>query len=193
MKALTLYQPWASLVAKGLKTVETRSWATRHRGLLAIHASTNRRFVVDQLAFPATKDLQAELKEHEVIPVGGIVAACELVDVIRTNDLAAVGWAEHGGWHRNPDGRYSVSDSELPLGNFELGRYAWLLGDIRPIEPVAARGRQRLWDWEPAHRHGSALHDHAHGFVPHSHPVRMVCRFPECEEFPTHNIHEVPA
>lgn len=42
MKALTLHQPWASLIALGYKTIETRSWATSHRGPLAIHAGTRR-------------------------------------------------------------------------------------------------------------------------------------------------------
>jgi activating signal cointegrator 1 len=39
MKALTLWQPWASLVAFGVKTIETRSWSTKYRGPLAIHAA----------------------------------------------------------------------------------------------------------------------------------------------------------
>lgn len=39
MKALTLCQPWASLIAWGEKQYETRSWSTDYRGLLAIHAS----------------------------------------------------------------------------------------------------------------------------------------------------------
>lgn len=39
IKALTLYQPWATLVAIGAKRIETRSWWTAYRGLLAIHAS----------------------------------------------------------------------------------------------------------------------------------------------------------
>jgi hypothetical protein len=43
MKALTLYQPWASLVALGHKTVETRKWATTYRGPLAIHAGISPR------------------------------------------------------------------------------------------------------------------------------------------------------
>lgn len=38
MRALTLIQPWASLVAEGRKTVETRSWPTSVRGRIAIHA-----------------------------------------------------------------------------------------------------------------------------------------------------------
>ena len=39
IKALTLWQPWASLIAWGEKQYETRSWSTEYRGLLAIHAS----------------------------------------------------------------------------------------------------------------------------------------------------------
>ncbi len=39
MKALSLTQPWASLVAIGAKNIETRSWSTGYRGWLAIHAS----------------------------------------------------------------------------------------------------------------------------------------------------------
>jgi activating signal cointegrator 1 len=39
MKALSLMQPWATLLICGEKTVETRSWRTSHRGLLAVHAS----------------------------------------------------------------------------------------------------------------------------------------------------------
>jgi hypothetical protein len=38
VKALTLHQPWASLVAVGAKTIETRSWSTLYRGPVAIHA-----------------------------------------------------------------------------------------------------------------------------------------------------------
>ncbi len=39
MKALTLHQPWASLIAEGVKTIETRSWSTKYRGPMAIHAA----------------------------------------------------------------------------------------------------------------------------------------------------------
>lgn len=43
MKALSLWQPWASLVAIGAKTIETRSWSTSYRGPLAIHAAKTSR------------------------------------------------------------------------------------------------------------------------------------------------------
>lgn len=42
MKTLTLHQPWASLIAMGVKKIETRSWGTKYRGPLAIHAGQHR-------------------------------------------------------------------------------------------------------------------------------------------------------
>jgi activating signal cointegrator 1 len=45
VKALTLHQPWASLIAVGAKRIETRNWATDYRGPLAIHASRSQRYV----------------------------------------------------------------------------------------------------------------------------------------------------
>jgi len=57
MKALSLRQPWASLIADGRKTIETRTWRTRYRGPLAIHASA---------------------RPYEDLPTGGIVAVALL-------------------------------------------------------------------------------------------------------------------
>ena len=59
MKALSLRQPWASLIADGRKTIETRTWRTRYRGPLAIHASA---------------------RPYEDLPTGGIVAVAWLYD-----------------------------------------------------------------------------------------------------------------
>jgi len=39
LKALTLWQPWASLLAGGGKMFETRSWKTNYRGPVVIHAA----------------------------------------------------------------------------------------------------------------------------------------------------------
>lgn len=73
MKALTLYQPWASLIADGRKTVETRSWGTKHRGLLAIHAGTT----VDK---EACKQFGYDPR---TIPTGCILCIVRVVDVVQ--------------------------------------------------------------------------------------------------------------
>ena len=59
IRALSLRQPWASLVADGRKTIETRTWRTRYRGTLAIHASA---------------------RPHDDLPTGGIIAIARLYD-----------------------------------------------------------------------------------------------------------------
>ena len=76
MKALTLTQPWASLVALGHKQIETRSWATRYRGPLAIHAAKG---------FPARARQFAE-EERAIgrlparIARGAVLCIVELID-----------------------------------------------------------------------------------------------------------------
>lgn len=87
---LTLSQPWATLVALGVKTIETRSWQTPYRGPLAIGAAKTR---------PATYAMQvgdyrsAPLHDGRwslvrygdgpvaTMPFGAIVAVCQLVDI----------------------------------------------------------------------------------------------------------------
>lgn len=59
MRALSLRQPWASMIANGSKTIETRTWRTNYRGPLAVHASA---------------------RPHEGLPTGGIVAVAWLDD-----------------------------------------------------------------------------------------------------------------
>ncbi len=92
MKAITLWQPWATLVALGVKTIETRSWTTAYRGPLAIHAAARRpkftdmkHLVGDQpAAWNAWYDsgMVAADGETDYMPLGAVVAICTLVDVV---------------------------------------------------------------------------------------------------------------
>lgn len=59
IKALTLYQPWATLIAIGAKKIETRSWDTKYRGPLAIHASKNEKFMKLSFLDPFFKVLKS--------------------------------------------------------------------------------------------------------------------------------------
>ena len=127
MKALSLLQPWASLVALKHKAVETRSWSTSYRGPLAIHASA--RMKPEERAFAATERAFGRLPAR--IPLGMVVATCRLVDVRRTDDA-----------------RFDVSGLERHLGNFGPGRFAWFLADVEALaEPIPAKGSLGLWEW----------------------------------------------
>lgn len=97
VKVFTLHQPWASLVALGVKTIETRSWSTKYRGPLAIHSAAKKpRNVWAQeppdVYDPIAMDRYLEISEdvHGTGsflyewrgPLGTIVATCTLVDVV---------------------------------------------------------------------------------------------------------------
>lgn len=141
MKALTLMQPWASLVAIGAKRLETRSWQTRHRGKLAIHAAkafpTNARQLCWQEPFRSVLG-QAGMAGPDELPCGMVLATCELVTIVRGGRPAALAVAA----------LLPVSPHELWFGDFSPGRYAWVLDEIKPLAaPVPARGALGLWEW----------------------------------------------
>lgn len=137
MKVITLYQPWALCMAWGLKTIETRGWATRYRGQLAIHAAGRAdgrvedsiRRVLHDLVPPEDRD--RFLAECEKLR-GHVLCIVNLHDCIPVQQVP-------------PDMRLR----EAACGNFGPGRHAWLTRGVRRIEPVKVRGKQGLWDWNP--------------------------------------------
>jgi hypothetical protein len=167
VKALTLWQPWASLVAVGAKRVETRGWSTRHRGPLAIHAAASipreARWsmapaagfggspIRDALVAAGYQITQDRRRVIHDLPTGVVVATARLVDVVPTAELlwTDIGWPDSEGWHQRADRVTWAHDAQHPFGDFRTGRYAWLLDDLQPLdEPVPAKGRQGLWNWE---------------------------------------------
>lgn len=82
MKALSVHQPYPHLMVRGEKRVENRTWTTRYRGPLAIHASKNRTMLE-----PGDADRYAAIGDPLVF--GAVVAVCELVDVVLARDAHA--------------------------------------------------------------------------------------------------------
>lgn len=159
MKALTLTQPWATLIACGAKRIETRSWGTSYRGPIAIHAAkTLARDVYpngdhDFAALCGSEPFatvligagyhadggsyQPLVPAPFALPRGVIVAVATLDRVTR---MTAQGIAELE--HRLPE--------ELAFGHYEPGRHAWVLRDPQPLKvPISTRGAQGLWDVPP--------------------------------------------
>jgi hypothetical protein len=140
MKALTLTQPWATLVAIGAKRYETRSWSTNYRGPLAIHAAKG--FPGSAMEICLEEPFKSALTEggfqngfrnlNSIDSTRGhIIATCDLVDVIRITAQNA------------PTG------SEFAFGDYTPGRYMWRLENVVTVEtPVPAKGKLSLWEWE---------------------------------------------
>lgn len=110
MKALSLYQPWASLIAVGVKTIETRSWATKYRGRLLIHAAArepDRQFVGSWLAQPCSPGDEWDMSlvdgvqvlKRLPLPLGAVVASCTLTDCVPTEALGISDLPTWRGWH----------------------------------------------------------------------------------------------
>lgn len=133
--AISLWQPWASAVAAGLKKFETRSWPTSYRGPLAIHASKqwNGELAMIHNALRAEFPAYDSTMPRMALPFGCIVATCTLANCVEID--AAL-------YHRLPA-------LEIALGNYAAGRYAWELTDVRALaEPIPARGRQGFFTVE---------------------------------------------
>ena len=147
MKAITLTQPWATLVAIGAKKIETRSWSTAYRGPLAIHAAKGWTNDVVGLVFtdPFMSILNAAgYKLFSQLPRGSIVATCNLVSVVGTRVISYSPYEWKG-----PDERvyrFDLTDQERSFGDYAPGRFAWLLADVQQLPmPVPARGALGLW------------------------------------------------
>ena len=175
MKAITLWQPWASLLACGAKQYETRSWATNYRGPIAIHAASKSIKSVYKEIFPcsdyefhpsyfAKKQFCDAIKPYGLneneMPTGCITATAELVNCWHivhhpgTNvDVAKhinIG-AELDVPKHHPDFlKYLVpTEQEMLFGDWTPGRYAWEFTNIKILDkPISAKGQQRLWNWE---------------------------------------------
>jgi hypothetical protein len=135
IRALALWQPWATLVALGVKTVETRDWpppAWLIGQRFAIHATKTQDWLHLCDDEPFSHYVSAER-----LPLGAIVATAVLA---RCAPITEQGAAELE--RRTPH--------EFAFGNYNLSegpRWAWVLRDIQPIEPaVPFRGGQRIFN-----------------------------------------------
>ena len=90
MYAITIQQPWASLIALGIKTTEYRSWSTRHRGPIAIHAAASRPHDYDELFL--SDRARRRLGPPGDLPRGCIVAVATLADVAWSEEDGCYGW-----------------------------------------------------------------------------------------------------
>lgn len=174
MKALTLWQPWASLVALGVKRIETRSWSTRYRGRIAIHAAADIHMSVNATLGIGTyrvwneggvvwwldnRQRDPESDQYWPLPFGAVVATADLVDCVPMAGYSGNPPYVFVGGRLLRNGRHHPGhvldrrerewgEDQLPYGDFAPGRWAWLLDDVTACDPIPAKGRQGLWEWE---------------------------------------------
>ena len=127
MKVLTIKEPFATLIMNEIKYIETRSWKTNYRGEIYIQASISK---IKKDIF-ARKEL-VKLFENLDMHYGYIICKACLKDCIYMDD----------NFIKN------VNHQELICGRYEIGRYAWILDDIKIINPIKVKGKLGIWNYE---------------------------------------------
>ena len=133
MKTLSIRQPWASLIVKGFKDVENRSWRTPIRGEIAIHASASKTeddwedavitaSMIQTITFSeAEKWIIESIGEFDKLPRGLIIGTVEIADCKRERRSL---------WHFNDNwGFYLQNPKELK-------------------KPILAKGKLGFWDFD---------------------------------------------
>lgn len=124
MKCLTIKQPWASLIVSGYKKYEFRSWKTKYRGKILIHAGMS-----------LEKTYIDKVKEYNLEYIkGAIIGEAEIVDCILVD--------------KNFDD-YLRNENNLVYGKDHVGSYAWKLDNIKKYkEPIYVKGKLSLWEYK---------------------------------------------
>lgn len=139
IKAISLHQPWASLIPMGLKKYETRSWSTSYTGPLLICAAkktstyqelTHCYFLTKYQQLLTDTDNYVDWDD---LPRGCVIALVDLTDCIRMTQTFI---------NQQPQ-------TELDTGDWRVGRFAWKLDNIRRIVPaIPITGKQGLFNAE---------------------------------------------
>lgn len=138
--ALSLWQPWASLIAWGEKSIETRGWSTAYRGPLAIHAAKRKPTQSDIVNMKKTffRVAAGRITKLEDLPRGAVLCIVQLEDCIPTRASLT-------------DTMLSMrlSQQEFVFGNYLPERFGWKLTLLEVFDtPVPAKGAQGMWKWE---------------------------------------------
>ncbi|MBP3558091.1 MAG: ASCH domain-containing protein [Thermoguttaceae bacterium] len=124
LKALTIRAPWAWAIAQGWKRVENRSWATRFRGRIAIHAAVSKESDADAAATFAALGIEPPTEFVR----GAIIGTVELVDILPLDEFL----------RRFGDDRFDRG--------FAVGPLCWVLREPRLCVPTPCSGNFQLWD-----------------------------------------------
>jgi hypothetical protein len=140
--ALPLWQPWASLIAVGAKSIETRSWRCYPWLVgerIAIHATKTR----SELGFVRTEPFHRRLREARVagdlLLVDGELPLGALIATVRVEGCYEI--TTENGFELFAD-----DPDEHAFGDYTPGRFAWRLGDLRRLpELVPWTGSQKIF------------------------------------------------
>jgi hypothetical protein len=124
MKVITLKQPWASLVAYGIKKYEFRTWKTNYRGKLLIHAGAG----IDKDEMKKYVDLGIDFPKSKIIAIVDLVDCCLLDDELN---------------------KKIILENNIAYGKKIRTGYAWKLDNVKMINiDKKINGQLGLWNYD---------------------------------------------
>lgn len=129
---VTLWQPWASAIAQGLKTIETREWSTRVGGLLGIHAGRSWDLEVVRAWVNGPQNLGEIVLSQAREEIGHLLAIARVAEM---KHYTQGEWIQDAVKHLCP-------------AHYWNGRkVGWVLENIRRIKPIRMNGHQGIWKY----------------------------------------------
>lgn len=128
MKVITIKQPFATLIAEGLKEYEFRTWKTKYRGEILIHAGKR----IDKKAMKRYEHLNLEY------PIGQIIAKATITDCLYVDDKLKQELKE-----KNSLVYYGILNDDNSWDG-----YGFKLENIKKIPPIEVNGKLSLWDFD---------------------------------------------
>lgn len=136
MRALTVCQPYPTLILEGIKRVENRTWETKYRGRMYLHAGRDRSWLSLEMRDGVEFEVTAN-RPVEQLAFGAVVGIVTLIDCVAMEDIEA--------------GRYDVQYPWLRTHEHAIGPWCWIFAENpTPIGPWPWKGRQGLFDIHPA-------------------------------------------
>lgn len=127
MKVITIKQPWATLIAEGYKKYEFRTWKTKYRGDILIHAGKG----IDKEAMNRFKHLNLEY------PISQIIAKATITDCIYVDEEL-----KQNLYKKDPIVYHNLARKDNWIG------YGFKLEKIEKIEPIKTNGKLSLWEYD---------------------------------------------
>ena len=133
MNTITLWQPWASFMAWGIKTIETRHWPlpkSLENKPIAIHAAKK----IARITNPHFEDAMIDQGlSYDDLPTGFILCYFEKVRCAKIT-------GKNSGYPEYP---------ERAFGDYTPGRYMWIMEELNVLPwPVMIKGKQGIWNWD---------------------------------------------
>ena len=127
MKVITIKQPYATLIAEGIKKYEFRTWKTKYRGDILIHAGKG----ISKTAIKRYEHLNLDY------PSGAIIAKVTITDCITVDDDFRK--------------QLEIEDNYVYdhiINDKEWNGYGFKLENVKKIEPISINGKLSLWDYD---------------------------------------------